>query len=325
MCATPSERSSAATSSRSGRGELVVPPPQLRAARVDAQLAARLRVDEPEVAEVGERAARAGSRISTAITSCRAARRSSCAPPVARAAEVRDHDHDRAPPRQPPEPAAARRRATSAPAGSRSGSSPQREQERQHARRCPAAAARSSASRSPKVDTPRRLPRRAAKCPTAMATPSATSDLRRSAVPKRHRRPRCRARATSRPRARRRAAAHAARRCGRSRSSRCGGRRRRAGTAAPARARRRRRRPTRGSRPRAGCRSACAPSARGGAAARPGSARARACGRALRAQSGWSVAVTRPPRGPGRARGIWTVSSTRSRIASASTPSASAS
>src|SRR5215211_7088066 len=36
----------------------------------------------------------------------------------------------------------------------------------------------------PKASTPRRLPRRVATCPTASATPSATSALRRSAVPK---------------------------------------------------------------------------------------------------------------------------------------------
>jgi hypothetical protein len=45
---------------------------QLRAARVDAELASRSRVDEPQLAAFGSSCSR-GSRISTAITSCRPA------------------------------------------------------------------------------------------------------------------------------------------------------------------------------------------------------------------------------------------------------------
>ena len=78
----------------------------------------------------------------------------------------------------------ARRRATSAPIGSRSGSAAAASRSGEQAAISPAAAATATGLRSPKVAARRaRLPRRAAKWPIASATPSATSHLRRSAVP----------------------------------------------------------------------------------------------------------------------------------------------
>ena len=107
-----------------------------------------------------------GSRISTAITSCRAARRSSGGAPVARAAEVRDDDDERAPPREPPDPAERVRRATSA----RPAPGPAPCAARAAAAAGPSVPCRGGevvGVRSPKVETASRLPRRAATWPTA--------------------------------------------------------------------------------------------------------------------------------------------------------------
>ena len=100
---------------------------------------------------------------------------------------------------------------------------------------------------SPKVTMPSRLPRRVARCPIAIATPSVMSAFRRSAVPN------CidnevssTSQVTSTPRRDRRA--RAARSCGRSRSSRSAARHRRGCTGAPWRARSRFRAGSSGSR-----------------------------------------------------------------------------
>ena len=128
-----------------GRGELVEALPQLRAARVDAELTAGLGSTSQRSPRSGSACSR-GSRISTAITSWRASSRRS-----SRAASRAG----RGSPRRRRRPSAggrggraarARRRATSRPTGSRSGS-------------------RRSASRSgstPEASLPRRRGRRGA-------------------------------------------------------------------------------------------------------------------------------------------------------------------
>ena len=71
-----------------------------------------------------------------------------------------------------------------APGAVRLGLRAQREQQPEQPAGGPAAAQRDARSRAPNVSTPSRLPCRVATCPTASAAPSATSALRRSAVPK---------------------------------------------------------------------------------------------------------------------------------------------
>ena len=235
----PARRSAAATSSRSSaaaRGEALADPAP---AGVDLELAAGLRVDEPEVAHRGqlELARVADLDRHDAVAPAQRAQR---ALPVALAAEVRHHDH---------EPAGAReRRGVAHGAAQRGGPGAVGLGLVRAARRAGRAGrARPWRGRStrgsppPKATTPRRLPRRVATWPMASATPSATSALRRSAVPKAHRG----RHVEQQPRGQRALAdVHAHVRlaaCARSRSSRCGARRRPAGRAgsSPARSRRR--------------------------------------------------------------------------------------
>ena len=165
---------------RGGGGEALA---QLRAAGVDAQLAARLRVDEEELAHVRQlllagiadlhaRARRGVRRARAAGGASRSGRGSRRRRPRARAggrarrcgaAPRRARSRRRCPP-----PVSSRRRAASSPS--------------RPIRPCRGGSARGSWS--PNVTTPSRLPRRVATCPSAIAAPSATSDLRRSAVPK---------------------------------------------------------------------------------------------------------------------------------------------
>ena len=125
-----------------------------------------------------------GSRISTAITSWRAASWSSEPAPVARAAEVAHDDDQRATARRgaPTRRSASAERRRAAALVRRLLA--QRVRAGRAGRRGPVAAAASRGRGSPNVTTPSRLPRRVATWPSTRATPSATSALRRSAVPK---------------------------------------------------------------------------------------------------------------------------------------------
>ena len=79
-----------------------------------------------------------------------------------------------------------RRRARSAPSRPGTGSGSSRSAASRPTRPSrPWRTGRARGSSSPNVTAPNRLPRRVARWPTAIATPSATSALRRSAVPKR--------------------------------------------------------------------------------------------------------------------------------------------
>ena len=177
----PARRSAAATSSRSAAAASAKRRRTLR--RLVLTCSWRpVSGSTSQRSPIGVSSSSRGSRISTASTPWRARSARSGALPVALAAEVRDDDDQPAgagharPSRRP------RRRARSRP------------------RRRPRARARSSASscsrprrpwrgRStfgappPNATTPSRLPRRVATWPIASATPSATSALRRSAVP----------------------------------------------------------------------------------------------------------------------------------------------
>ena len=154
--------------------------------------------------------------------------------PVARAPEVRDDHGQRALPRDPGElgdggPDRGPPHALGlglAPDG-------EHDREQPHA---PLTRTQCNESFAPKVATPMRLPRREARWPSATATPSATSHLRRSAVPKRIDGETSRRTTTSAP-ARRRRPSPARFATAPWRSSRSGGRRRPAPTREAARAR----------------------------------------------------------------------------------------
>ena len=170
-----------------GGGRRGEPLAQAARRRVDADLAAGLGIDERQLADVGQIALAGVVDLDGEDLVARGdgGQRSE---PVARAAEVRD-EHD--------EPAARRGRgdepqrrtpATRSPSGSarrcqstrRSPAARQRGQQAvaPDARRDAPVASDHRTSRSPS-----RLPRCVARWPTASATPSATSALRRSAVP----------------------------------------------------------------------------------------------------------------------------------------------
>ena len=123
-----------------------------------------------------------GSRISIAITSCRLSSAQQRLAPVERPAEVRHDDDDAALARDRAVRASASPSEVAPTALARRLALQRAEQAEQPA---PALARRqeSSAVASPNVTTPSRLPRRVATWPIAIATPSATSALRRSAVP----------------------------------------------------------------------------------------------------------------------------------------------
>ena len=161
-----------------GAGEALAHAPL---GRVDLKLAPGLRVDEPQLARRRELLL-AGVADLDGQRPVAAAQRAQGIRPVARAAEVGD-DHD--------EPALARDGGGAAhgvagrgrPGAVGLGLGAQLGQQRQQ----PAAAllgrAAMRAPPPPKPTTPSRLPRRVATWPIASATPSATSALRRSAVP----------------------------------------------------------------------------------------------------------------------------------------------
>ncbi len=158
---------------RGGREALAQPA----VARVDAELASGLGVDEAQLADIGElllarvadldRDASGGARRSAAAArasragrgSRRRSRRATAARRARRAAPA---------PRRASRCRPARLAGPRASAGGRGG---------------PAEAVRQRGSSGPNAISPSRLPRRVAACPTASATPSATSALRRSAVP----------------------------------------------------------------------------------------------------------------------------------------------
>ena len=119
-----------------------------------------------------------GSRISIASVGWRPATRRSAALPVERAAEVGDDDDERALHGEPVERARAPRRGRPRPPGRRAAPPSVSSRPRR-----PWRGRRQRGSPAPKATTPSRLPRRVAAWPTASATPSATSALRRSAVP----------------------------------------------------------------------------------------------------------------------------------------------
>ena len=154
----------------------------LAAVRVDAQLAPGLGVDEPQVADRGQLLlARVAHLERDHVMAVQQPQQRLA--PVARAAEVGDDDDQPARARQAPgaqhrvgEVGRARRRPARVPTRSVSSS---------RSRPCrPCSGGTTRASRAPNVITPSRLPWRVARCPTASAAPSATSALRRSAVPK---------------------------------------------------------------------------------------------------------------------------------------------
>ena len=163
------------------RGGLGEPRAQARVARVDAEARPRLRIGEPHLPHVDELAPRAGRgsrprarrgvrRGRRAAAASRAGRgsrtrrrRASAAAPRHRAARGRA----RAPARRP-------RPVSSSPSASSSPTSPAR----------PCRGGSGTAEPLPNETRPTRFPRRLAAWPSASATPSATSALRRSAVPK---------------------------------------------------------------------------------------------------------------------------------------------
>ena len=153
-------RARAASSCRSAAAAAAKRSRSLRLRRVDAQLAARLRVDEPEVADVGQLLLARVADLDRERPRGAPASSSSARAPVARPAEVGDHDDERARREPARRRGAAPRRATSRRPRRRSGS---RRSAQQHAEQARSALPRrqaSAASRSPKVTTPRRLPRR---------------------------------------------------------------------------------------------------------------------------------------------------------------------
>ncbi len=126
-----------------------------------------------------------GSRTSTATTSCRPASWSSGRPPVARAAEVGDDDdHERPLPGRAGEPVERRReRDEPGPAAVPVVVLAQAEQQADEARAPLGRLEHALGARRRSRRGPTRLPRSVAAWPIASVTPSATSALRRSAVP----------------------------------------------------------------------------------------------------------------------------------------------
>ena len=168
-------RSSAAASANRARSA--------RVAGVDAQARAGLRVDEPELADVDELLlARVADLDREHVVPAGEVEERPA--PVARAAEVGDDDDERA--LAGDARASVRERRREVGPAVPSGSCPAR-RARAAARRArpgPAAAAAAPPAPPPKPTSPTRLPRELAACPSASVTPSATSALRRSAVPK---------------------------------------------------------------------------------------------------------------------------------------------
>ena len=162
---------------RRGREPLAEPP----AAGVDAQLLPRLGIDEPEDADVGQLLlAWVADLDRDDVVPARELEQLPA--PVPAAAEVGDDDDERALARErvrPRERLTERRRPELRPRPARSRSAVRSPMS-------PTRPCRGGSMRgfeSPKVTTPSRFPRRVARWPTAIATPSATSALRRSAVP----------------------------------------------------------------------------------------------------------------------------------------------
>ena len=168
-------RSAAAASSKAVRSRRS--PVSTRSVR---PVSGSISVSSPTSTRVSSR----GSVISSARTAWRPAIRSVLGTPVRGAAEVGDDDDDaRA-------SCGWRRRSRGARAASRSDRRPRRPVRRRargagraSRRRPPAGGVTTSRLARPKVMTPSRSPRRATKRPTTSAAPSATSALRRSAVP----------------------------------------------------------------------------------------------------------------------------------------------
>ena len=151
---------------------------------VDAQRAARLGIDEGQLADVDEGLLARVGDLDGEDRVARRRRRSAARRQSSGAAEVGDDGHE-------------------AGRGPRGGHGPQRVGDRRRRRRPPRAARSASVrsrpsmplrppaggltdglARPPKAMTPSRSERRATKRPTTRAAPSATSALRRSAVPK---------------------------------------------------------------------------------------------------------------------------------------------
>ena len=309
--ATPLRSSAAAAAKRCA---------QPLAARVDAQPPAGLRVDEPELADVGSSCSRA-SRISIASTSWRAAscssgRRQSSGPRKSETTTTSARWRARRAVRAQRRAERGRARPPSLGSSRSAPSSPSSPRRPWRGGRTRGLARRTST-------TPSRLPRRVATWPSASATPSATSALRRSAVPnvieaRRVEHEPGRQHPLGDVHAHVRLAA-----CGPSRSSRSGARRRRARTGAPGRARcRRRARRAVVAREQA---LDAAPDrqverAQQRAGQRPGPGRAGVARPARRARR----TSRAPARRPRSICGIGTVASTWSRIVSGVTSSASA-
>ena len=156
---------------------------ELRVPGVDAELPAGLRVDEPELAGVRQLLlARVADLDGEDVVP--AGELEHRPAPVERAAEVGDDDDERPLAGDRPGPGqrlAERRRADRTPASSSPRSAASRPT--RPTRPCRGGSVRGLAS--PNETTPSRLPRRVATWPIAIATPSATSALRRSAVPNR--------------------------------------------------------------------------------------------------------------------------------------------
>ena len=173
---TPAEESSRTRPSRSSAAAASKRSRSRALARVDAQLAARLGIDEPELADVGELLL---ARVADLDRDGRmpAGDAQQRLVPVDRAAEVGDDDDERALDREPVDD--PQRLAERALAGRHLAQPAEREQQPAPALARPAPVG----SSGPNATRPSRLPRRVATWPTASATPSATSALRRSAVP----------------------------------------------------------------------------------------------------------------------------------------------
>ena len=157
--------------------------PQPPLGRVDVELAPRLRVDEPDVADVRQLLL---ARVPDLDRDDRVpgGEPEQRRPPVARAAEVGDDHGERALPRDPGDlREGGADRGPPDPLGLRL--APDGEQDAEQADPPLPRTQQHGVVSPPKVATPIRLPRREARWPSATATPSATSHLRRSAVPKR--------------------------------------------------------------------------------------------------------------------------------------------
>ena len=155
-CATPGRREpDLQVRPLGGRGDRE-PLAQPAVAGVDAQLPARLRIDEPQLADVGQlllaRVAHLDGQDGVPAGEAQQRR-----PPVERAAEVGDDDHERALRRH----AVCELERVAQRAGARRAAARAADGACRAARAGPAAAARRSAS-APNAIVPRRLPRRVA-------------------------------------------------------------------------------------------------------------------------------------------------------------------